>query len=118
MYGAHEADVDGAPPFQTALIAFKGWLFPFECYRFCSWGEYDRKQFQRDCQRHGVGYPFAGGHLNLKTAFSASQGLHRKLGLQQALDQLDLTFKGIPHRGLDDARNTAQVVCAVQSRKI
>src|SRR5688500_7460876 len=34
---------------------------------WASWGDYDRRQFERVCREFGVGYPFGISHLNVKT---------------------------------------------------
>lgn len=61
---------------------------------FCSWGDYDRKQFLQDCEHHQVGYPFLSGHLNLKAEFSRSLNLKKKLGIVGALRRIGLQFEG------------------------
>ena len=37
---------------------------------WASWGNYDRKQFQENCDALGVPYPFGSDHLNAKALFS------------------------------------------------
>ena len=66
-----QADVDGAPTFPEVVTRLRTWLTPFSPYSWCSWGDYDRKQFVQDCAFHRVGFPFAGPHRNLKTEFVA-----------------------------------------------
>jgi len=102
-------EVDAAPAFPEALIAFAAWLSPFDRPVFCSWGDYDRKQLEKDCDFHSQPFPFANGHRNLKAEFSAAIGSTKRFGLGQALDRLKLTFAGTPHRGIDDAKNIARV---------
>lgn len=75
-----------------------------------SWGEYDRKQFERDCKEKGVKYPFGRTHINAKPLFSFAYGISRDLGVRQALDHLGLEFEGTPHRGDDDAYNIAKIL--------
>ncbi|PKL74465.1 MAG: exonuclease [Candidatus Melainabacteria bacterium HGW-Melainabacteria-1] len=101
--------VEAAPEFPEALKAFQNWFESFGTSRFCSWGDYDRNQFERDCHRHGLGYPF-GSHLNLKWACSEALGLSRRMGMVQALERLGLPLQGTLHRGIDDARNMARMV--------
>ncbi|HEY9844280.1 MAG: exonuclease domain-containing protein [Candidatus Sericytochromatia bacterium] len=105
-----QADVEAAPGYAEGLKAFKDWFCGFGASRFCSWGDFDRNQFQRDCDRHGLGYPFPGRHLNLKLAFSEALGVSKKFGMTGALARLNLEAEGIPHRGIDDARNLARIV--------
>ncbi len=104
-----QTDVDAAPRFSLALLQFKKWLSSFDTPLFSSWGDYDRKQLQRDCRYHSVGYPFDTGHVNLNAAFSSARRT-RKMGLRQALDSVGLPFLGTHHRGLDDARNIASLL--------
>jgi inhibitor of KinA sporulation pathway (predicted exonuclease) len=103
-------DVISAPHFQQALEAMKQWMYTFEDWLFCSWGDYDRNQFIQDCVYHRLDYPFSSGHLNLKAEFSRTLGLQKKLGIAEAVRRVGLDFEGSHHRGLDDARNIAQVV--------
>ena len=101
--------VDGAPAFPEALAAFAAWLGRFESPVFCSWGDYDRKQLEKDCNFHRLPFPFTNGHRNLKAEFSDALRTPKRFGLGQALGRLGLTFTGTPHRGIDDARNIARV---------
>ena len=110
LTGIEQADVDMAPAFAEAIAAFREWMFTFEDTLFCSWGDYDRKQFEQDCGYHQLAYPFRSAHLNLKAEFSRTLGLKKRLGITEALRHLGLQFEGSHHRGLDDARNIARIV--------
>jgi len=103
-------DVDHAPRFPEVIAAMLNWMSQFDDALFCSWGEYDRKQFEQDCQFHGIDYPFEMAHLNLKAEFSRTFNRQRRYGLRGALRWLGLTFEGTPHRGIDDVRNIARIV--------
>lgn len=105
-----QKDVEAAPRFPEAIKNFKTWLSQYPDYLFCSWGNYDRKQFEQDCAFHKVLYPFASSHFNLKEAFSQYWGKTKKYGLGGALKQLGLEFEGTPHRGIDDVRNMARIL--------
>lgn len=115
LTGIVQQDVAGAPLFPQALAAMQQWMSGFADSLFCSWGDYDRKQFLQDCEYHGVSYPFRSGHLNLKAEFSRTLNLRKKLGIGDALRRLGLQFEGSPHRGLDDARNIARIVRQVRT---
>ncbi|MCA9570987.1 MAG: exonuclease domain-containing protein, partial [Myxococcales bacterium] len=100
--------VDGAPGFTEAirlLGRFAGPVAP----RFCSWGDYDRNQLDREAKRNNVRLPLARDHLNVKAAFAEREG-HKKRGLGGALQRVGLTFEGTAHRGIDDARNIARLL--------
>jgi inhibitor of KinA sporulation pathway (predicted exonuclease) len=110
LTGITQDDVANAPLFREALDAMKQWMYAFEDALFCSWGDYDRNQFMRDCEYHRIDYPFRSGHLNLKAEFSRTLGRRKKLGIAEAVRHLGLKFEGSHHRGLDDARNIARIV--------
>ncbi len=79
-----------------------------------SWGEYDKKQVHRDVTHHGIDSPFdPSKHLNLKEFFAKKKKLKQPCGLENALKHLGLEFVGNPHRGKDDAYNTARVLVAL-----
>ncbi len=104
-----QADVDSAESFAPVFARFVEWIGDPALVRLCSWGDYDRRQLIRDCADHGVRYPLATDHLNLKHLCSAALGV-RPFGLQRALDVAGLGFIGVHHRGLDDARNITRLL--------
>ncbi|MAS92733.1 MAG: exonuclease [Verrucomicrobiales bacterium] len=101
--------VDSADCYPTAMKPFREWLASLGDYDFCSWGDYDRKQFVQDSEFHRCGYPFAGPHRNLKVEFAEAIGAKKKMGVGGALKHLGLEFEGTPHRGIDDAHNIARI---------
>ncbi|MCB9760543.1 MAG: exonuclease domain-containing protein [Alphaproteobacteria bacterium] len=105
-----QAQVDGAPPLPEALDLLQARLMAGRSTLFCSWGAFDRVQFERDCARHGVPYPFGAAHLNLKKAFSHHLGTKRRFGMAGALAKVGLALEGTHHRGIDDARNIARLL--------
>lgn len=78
---------------------------------WASWGDYDRRQFERVCKDQNVGYPFGPSHLNVKSLFAAAVGGGHETGLDGAYKQLGLTMEGTHHRGDDDAWNIAGLLC-------
>jgi inhibitor of KinA sporulation pathway (predicted exonuclease) len=83
---------------------------------WASWGDYDRRQFERMCLEFEVGNPFGPGHLNVKTLFAIATGSHHELGLEGACKKLGMDMTGTHHRGHDDAWNIAGVLCWLLSR--
>lgn len=73
---------------------------------WASWGDYDRRQFERQCRAAGVPYPFSARHTNAKRAYADAFG-ERRMGMAQALEHAGLPLEGTHHRGADDARNIA-----------
>ncbi|MEL6109977.1 MAG: 3'-5' exonuclease [Planctomycetota bacterium] len=78
---------------------------------WASWGDYDRRQFERVCKDQKVGYPFGPSHLNVKSLFAAACGSNHEMGLDEAYKRLGLTMEGTHHRGDDDAWNIANILC-------
>ncbi len=78
---------------------------------WASWGDYDRRQFERVCRLFEVGYPFGPGHLNVKTLSAVATGCSREMGLGEAFAALGWRMEGTHHRGDDDAWNIATVLC-------
>ncbi len=74
---------------------------------WASYGDYDRKQFARQCASFGIPYPFGEAHLNVKSLFARAHALPREVGMAAALRLLERPLTGTHHRGGDDARNIA-----------
>jgi len=83
---------------------------------WASYGDYDRKQFVRQCESFGVPYPFSDQHTNVKARFTEVFGLPRPVGMAGALRHLGLPLEGTHHRGVDDAANIARVLAAICRR--
>ncbi|MEE1784614.1 exonuclease domain-containing protein [Streptomyces sp. SP17BM10] len=77
---------------------------------WASWGDYDRKQFIRQCRDARVAYPFGEGHTNAKAVFADAYGLRKRPGMAQALELAGLPLQGRHHRGEDDAWNIAALI--------
>jgi inhibitor of KinA sporulation pathway (predicted exonuclease) len=81
-----------------------------------SFGDYDRRQFEKQCSDTGVRYPFGTRHLNVKTLFALANGLPHEVGMPQAVNLLGLPLEGTHHRGDDDAWNIAAVLVELLKR--
>lgn len=82
---------------------------------WASWGDYDRRQFERECGQKGIASPFGTTHLNVKSLFSLARGLKNELGMAEAYQLLGRSLEGRHHRGDDDAWNIAGVLCELLS---
>jgi len=78
-------------------------------YEFMSWGDFDRMQFEKECLRKNLQYPFSKTHTNFKYWFSLLTNQNVQRNIKGALDFLGLQFEGSPHRGVDDAYNIARL---------
>ena len=103
------AQVAGGVDFAAACALLRT---DFEATRrpWASWGDYDRKQFERQCAATGVPYPFGDRHTNAKRAFSESRDTTRRFGMDGALRLAGLPLEGTHHRGGDDAWNIAALI--------
>lgn len=76
-----------------------------------SWGDYDRRQFEKQCKEQHIRYPFGPTHLNIKNLFALQMGLKKEVGMDKALELLGFGLEGRHHRGIDDAQNIAKILC-------
>jgi len=79
-------------------------------YTWASYGNYDRRQFERECQAKKISYPFSSSHLNVKNLLALTLGWEKEVGMVTALEKLGLPLEGIHHRGADDAWNIANLL--------
>lgn len=77
---------------------------------WASYGDYDRVQFQRNCEDFAVGTPFGRRHLNVKTLFGLSRSPVGEVDLDAAVAAAGLEWEGRHHRAHDDAWNTAKLL--------
>ncbi|MCX7596777.1 MAG: exonuclease domain-containing protein [Fischerella sp.] len=112
-----QEDVDAASTFPEVISRFQEWVYSFPNPIFCSWGDYDKNQFIRDCKFHKVPYPFSSEHRNIKKEFSEYCGVSQKFSMAEALQYLGIELQGIHHRGIDDARNIAAIFRHMNTQK-
>ena len=104
-----QGQVDGGIPFAQACAILKDTYLTRDRV-WASYGDYDRRQFERQCQARAVAYPFGPGHLNVKSLFALTHALPREVGMSEALALLGLPLEGVHHRGGDDAWNIAGIL--------
>jgi inhibitor of KinA sporulation pathway (predicted exonuclease) len=80
---------------------------------WASYGDYDRKIFERQCQREAVPYPFGKTHVNVKTLVALLAGARRETGMEKVLGRMGLPLEGRHHCGRDDAWNIAKILWTV-----
>lgn len=82
-----------------------------------SYGDYDRKQFEKECRSKSVDYPFGPRHHNIKNLFALTYRLSEEVGMPEALELLGLKLEGTHHRGIDDAVNIAKIAQVVLEKR-
>lgn len=102
-----QEDVDTADAFDIVSKEFVAWMG--NDYHLCSWGYFDKEQFDRDCLLHGISNDWVKNHISLKHQYSEIRNVKKLAGLKKALRIEGLKFEGTPHRGIDDAINTSKV---------
>jgi len=114
LTGLTQREVEGGVSFAEAC---RGLATSFESGVRCwaSWGEYDRRQFEAQCQATRTEYPFGRRHVNAKAVFTEARGLRKRPGMARALDIAGLPLEGRHHRGEDDAWNIAALILGLRS---
>lgn len=79
-------------------------------YVWASWGDFDRLIVNREAKFYKAKFPFNRQHLNLKAMFGLYYNLDGLLGLGAAIKHVGKIFVGRQHRGVDDARMTAELL--------
>ena len=108
-----QSDVDGAPLFPDVLLEFVEFLSAFPSAPFCAWGDYDYRQFKRDCVTHEQSFPFS-EQLDVSKTFRKLKQMDRRPSLREAAASLSLDFEGVHHRAIDDAHCLADIlICLI-----
>jgi 3'-5' exoribonuclease 1 len=100
-------EVANALNFNEACKQLQAFRTPHDAV-FCSWGDYDKNQFKRVCDRFKVVYPFTPQHFNLKEEHGNFYS-KKPMGMAGALRLHQIPLDGTHHRGLDDAKNIAKI---------
>ena len=103
-----QGQVDAAAGFVEVFPDFVAWSRGYPEAVVCSWGHFDDRQLRKDCELHGIAYPFS-EHVNLKMEFCRAVGC-KPCGMSEALRRAGLDLAGTHHRGIDDARNIARLL--------
>ncbi|MGK4004368.1 3'-5' exonuclease [Sorangium sp. So ce1036] len=101
-----QEQVDAGVSFKEACAVLRGEL-KAQDRLWASYGDYDRRMFERQCEARGVPFPFGPSHLNVKSLFAVTYALSREIGMAEALERVGLPLVGTHHRGDDDAYNIA-----------
>ena len=102
-------DIDQTDGFEAVITNFWNWINLEEDYLLCSWGFYDRSQFKKDCELHGMRTDWLKPHISLKHQYAEIKHLRRPMGMGGALRKENIPLEGTHHRGIDDARNISKI---------
>ncbi len=104
-----QADVEEGIPFEAACQILQE-KYLSKKRTWASYGDYDRRQFERQCAAWGIAYPFGRTHINVKNLMALKHRLSREVGMARALNLLELALEGTHHRAVDDAWNIAGIL--------
>ncbi len=79
-------------------------------YAWASYGLFDLKMMNKQCESFGIPYPMSKVHMNVKSIVTEKFGLKKPKGMNGALNLLKIPLEGTHHRGVDDAKNTAKIL--------
>ena len=112
--GIEELRKEGTP-FRKACGAFISWCYKEgETPRFCTWGDADTIQLQRNLRYYKMKSPFPYPFLfyDVQKLYSLDKGIGRQkvYPLDEAVQEMGLECNELFHRALDDARYTAKIL--------
>ena len=92
-----QAEVDAGVPFVVACQTLRE-KYLSKSRTWASYGDYDRRQFERQCAAWRIAYPFGPTHINVKNLMALKHRPKREVGMARALDMLKLPLEGTHHR--------------------
>ena len=102
--------VDIGLSFPDGLTLYLDWINSFEEeYLLCSWGYYDKNQFEQDCKLHGLLTDWLNRHISIKHQYVKIKSLKRPMGMKGILKREGMELTGTHHRGIDDASNISKI---------
>lgn len=105
-----QQNVNSAKTFPHVIEEFKDWAGIYEEeYLLCSWGNFDRIMFERDCALHQLDEDWCEYHIDLKKQYQQFRKAKKPVGLLSALTKEGFEFDGIHHRGISDAENLTKI---------
>ncbi len=104
-----QAEVEMGVPFSAACMILQK-HYASKNRVWASYGDYDRRQFEKQCESFKDGYPFGPTHINVKNLFAIVYGLSEEVGMSKALQLMKLPLEGVHHRAGDDVWNIARIL--------
>lgn len=105
-----QSDINKANSFPSVVEDFQDWIGIYDDeYILASWGKYDQKQFNMDCELHRIESDWTEAHINLKQQYAHIKKLSKQIGLAKAVRTEGFEFTGTQHRAIFDAENLAKI---------
>lgn len=112
LTGIEQHEIDRASTWLEVAVDFSRFVAQFDSSRnyWGSWGNYDKKQIERECSRHQIENPLLDmPHENLKSNFAKNRKI-KQVGMATALKIVGLSIEGKHHRAISDAFNIARLL--------
>lgn len=109
LTGLTQERADAGLPFEEACRRLRAERFS-ERRVWASFGNYDRRLFERQCADRAVAYPFSDEHWDVRLLAAAALGLRHGAGMVRTMEALGLEPVGEHHRAADDAWNAARML--------
>ncbi|SRR5690606_6711708 len=109
LTGIKQSEVESASNFEEVYDNFETWVEPGSDTWFVSWGDFDVRILNEECQRSMGENSMIQNHLDLRTAYATMKNVHPRISLMKALEYEEKDFEGEPHRALPDAKNMAYI---------
>ena len=103
-------DIEHAPNFSAMMGDFVTWIGDEEYY-LIAWGQDDKFQLLKHCRYYHQSHDWIRNYNDFQWLLTmrTSGVKHQRIGLSKALEMFKIPFEGRPHRGIDDAYNTAKL---------
>lgn len=112
LTGIEQHQIDEASTWPKVASALKQFIERYESTEriWASWGAWDRKQIERESDRHRVSNPLINfRHCNLKADFAKSRKI-KQVGMATALRISGMLIEGEHHRAISDALNIVRLL--------
>ncbi|WP_438448915.1 exonuclease domain-containing protein [Gorillibacterium sp. sgz5001074] len=108
-------DAAGAVSFKTGIRQFADWTGP-DSY-LCSWGKDDKLHIVNECVRKNIPLGWFRNYNDIQSQIGRLLSDQKgQMGLKNALALAGIEPVGKAHRGIDDARNTAELLIRFADR--
>ena len=105
-----QIDINRADTFNNVIEDFQDWIEVFDVeYLLCSWGRFDKKLLQQDCELHELESSWLDPHINVKRQYQEFKRLRKPRGLKHAIEAEGFEFTGTHHRAISDAENLGKI---------
>lgn len=107
----NQSDINKAHNFENIFNGFTKWCGSKNNHILGSWGR-DDLLLMKESDENGIEWKLSKDHINIATFFREKylEEDDRKYSLERALEFLELKFIGQPHRALNDALMTAEIM--------